>query len=66
MVEADESDGTFLELARSAAIVTSLEPDHLAHYGEPDGLEDAFAAFVAGVDRALVVLCLDDPGCRLA
>lgn len=63
VVEADESDGTFLELQRAAAVVTSLEPDHLAHYGSAEALEAAFGAFVAGVDGPVVV-CLDDPGCR--
>jgi UDP-N-acetylmuramate--alanine ligase len=63
VVEADESDGTFLELERSAAIVTSLEPDHLSHYGSQDALEAAFGAFVAGVTGP-VVMCLDDLGCR--
>ena len=38
VVEADESDGTFLSLDAAAAIVTSVEPDHLAHYGSPDAL----------------------------
>lgn len=63
VVEADESDGTFLELQRSAAIVTSLEPDHLAHYGSQEALEAAFATFIAGVDGPVMV-CVDDPGCR--
>ncbi len=61
VVEADESDGTFLELDRAAAIVTSVEPDHLSYYGTEAHLEEAFASFVDGV-AGPTVLCLDDPG----
>ena len=49
VVEADESDGTFLELAPEAAIVTNIEPDHLDHYGGFDALVDAFSRFIDGV-----------------
>ena len=42
VVEADESDGTFLELAPEAAMVTNVEPDHLDHYGGFAGLTAAF------------------------
>jgi UDP-N-acetylmuramate--alanine ligase len=66
VVEGDESDGTFLELGAEAAIVTSVEADHLAHYGGYDGLEQAFARFVAGVP-GVRVLSADDPAtARLA
>ncbi len=61
VVEADESDGTFLELASSAAIVTSVEPDHLGHYGGEQQLVDAFGRFVGAVDGPVVV-CADDEG----
>ncbi len=61
VVEADESDGTFLSLDRAAAIVTSVEPDHLSYFGGEAALRDAFAAFVDGVSGP-TVLCLDDPG----
>jgi UDP-N-acetylmuramate--alanine ligase len=50
VVEADESDGTFLELAPEAAIVTNVEADHLDHYGDFDGLVDAFRRFLSGPD----------------
>ncbi|HEX5587562.1 MAG TPA: Mur ligase domain-containing protein, partial [Acidimicrobiia bacterium] len=60
VVEADESDGTFLELAPETAIVTSIEPDHLGHYGSVAALEDAFATFVRDVPGTRV-LCIDDP-----
>jgi UDP-N-acetylmuramate--alanine ligase len=60
VVEADESDGTFLQLAPEAAIVTNVEPDHLDHYGGFDGLVAAFETFVARVP-GVVVACADDP-----
>jgi UDP-N-acetylmuramate--alanine ligase len=60
VVEADESDGTFLELGAEAAVVTSVEPDHLEHWGGWDALRDAFGRFL---DEAtgLRVVCADDP-----
>ncbi len=60
VVEADESDGTFLELGADAVIVTSVEPDHLEHYGSFDALRDAFARFVVSAPGPKVV-CVDDP-----
>lgn len=65
VVEADESDGTFLELGTGAVIVTSIEPDHLEHYGtDPEtsaaGLTAAFESFLAGATGPRVV-CADDP-----
>lgn len=63
VVEADESDGTFLELGAEGAIVTSLEADHLEFYGSLVGLEAAFERFVAEPAGPLV-LCADDPGAR--
>lgn len=69
VVEADESDGAFLELAPEAAIVTNVEPDHLDHWGTFAAIEDAFADFVRGItDRGgFAVVCADDPGAaRLA
>jgi len=61
IAEADESDGTFLELDTRRAVVTSVEPDHLGYYGSKEALVDAFTQFVAGVGEGAVV-CLDDPG----
>jgi len=60
VVEADESDGTFLELAPEAAILTNVEPDHLDHYGGFPALIDAFGRFLASVPGARMV-CADDP-----
>ena len=60
VVEADESDGTFLELAPEAAIVTNVEADHLEHYGDFTALTRAFEEFLAGVPGPRVA-CGDDP-----
>lgn len=59
VVEADESDGTFLELAPEAALVTNVEPDHLDHYGDFDALRASFGSFLRRVP-GLRVLCADD------
>ena len=59
VVEADESDGTFLHLSPQAALLTNVEPDHLDHYGDFAALVDAFARFVASVEGP-VVCCADD------
>jgi UDP-N-acetylmuramate--alanine ligase len=61
VVEADESDGTFLELGAEAVVVTSVEPDHLDFYGDEGGLRGAFRDFVAQANGPRVV-CADDPG----
>jgi UDP-N-acetylmuramate--alanine ligase len=61
VVEADESDGTFVELGAHGVIVTNVEPDHLDHWGSFDRLEEAFRRFVADADGPRVV-CLDDAG----
>jgi UDP-N-acetylmuramate--alanine ligase len=66
VVEADESDGTFVELDAHAVIVTNIEPDHLEHYGGFENLERAFIRFVEQAAGPRV-LCADDPGsARLA
>ncbi|MDA3039424.1 MAG: UDP-N-acetylmuramate--L-alanine ligase [Actinomycetota bacterium] len=66
VVEADESDGTFVELAAAAVLVTNVEPDHLEHYGGFPALEQAFVRFVEQCTGPSVI-CLDDPGAaRLA
>ena len=63
VVEADESDGTFLELAPEAGIVTNIEPDHLDHYGGFAGLTAAFDQFFAGIPGVRIA-CADDPIAR--
>jgi len=66
VVEADESDGTFLGLPAEGALVTSIEADHLDHFGDLAGLEAAFSRFLGQAPGPRVV-CLDDPGvARLA
>ena len=60
VVEADESDGTFLQLAPEAAVVTSVEPDHLDRYGSIQNLQRAFDGFLSGVEGFRLV-CLEDP-----
>ena len=57
--EADESDGTFLVLGAAAAVVTSVDADHLERYGDLAGIEEAFRDFLGGVSGPRVVcLCL--------
>jgi len=58
VVEADESDGTFLQLAPEIGIVTSVEPDHLEYYGSFEALEAAFGVFFEQAGSAIV--CVDD------
>lgn len=60
VVEADESDGTFLELAADAVLVTNIEPDHLDHYGSFDELAGAFESFISSAGGPRIV-CADDP-----
>ena len=59
VVEADESDGTFLALQPTVALVTNVEPDHLDYYGGVAAMESAFARFLAS--GAAAVVCADDP-----
>jgi UDP-N-acetylmuramate--alanine ligase len=61
VVEADESDGTFLELGAEGVIVTTVEPDHLDYYGDFGALEKAFERFVSQAPGPRVV-CADDRG----
>lgn len=63
VLEADESDSTFLAPPRAAAVITNIEADHLDHHGTLAALMDAFGRFVTGTDGPVVV-CLDDPGVR--
>jgi UDP-N-acetylmuramate--alanine ligase len=59
VVEADESDGTFLELAPHDAVITSVLPDHLDHYGDFPALVAAFEEFAARIP-GVCVMCADD------
>ncbi|MGI8536696.1 MAG: UDP-N-acetylmuramate--L-alanine ligase [Mycobacteriales bacterium] len=63
VVEADESDGSFLAYRPHAAIVTNVELDHVDFYPDEAAVDRAFEDFVRSVDPAgFVVLCADDPG----
>jgi UDP-N-acetylmuramate--alanine ligase len=63
VVEADESDGSFLVYRPFAAVVTNVEPDHLDHYGTAEAVHEAFESFVRTIDPlGFVVVCADDPG----
>ena len=62
VVEADESDGTFLKLPADVAVVTNIDPEHLDHYGDFDAVRDAFRNFVENVPfYGFGVMCLDHP-----
>ena len=62
VVEADESDGTFLRLPSTIAVVTNTDPDHLDFYGSFDKLREAFQRFVENVPfYGFAVLCIDHP-----
>ena len=62
VVEADESDGTFVKLPADVAVVTNIDPEHLDHYGDFDGVKRAFHQFVENVPfYGFAVMCLDHP-----
>jgi len=66
VAEADESDGSFLKLAPTIAVVTTVDAEHLDHYGSLDAIREAFVAFVNKVPfYGSVVLCLDQPNIQL-
>ena len=62
VVEADESDGTFVKLPSTIAVVTNIDPEHLDHYGTVEALHQGFESFVANIPfYGLAVLCIDHP-----
>lgn len=62
VVEADESDGTFVKLPSTIAIVTNIDPEHLDYYGTFDAARDAFLAFVENVPfYGAAIMCIDHP-----
>jgi UDP-N-acetylmuramate--alanine ligase len=65
VLEADESDGTFLHLAPEIAVVTNVEPDHLDFYGDFDHLVEAFDAFLSGGEAGRIVGADDPVAARL-
>jgi len=62
VVEADESDGSFLRLDGTLAVVTNIDPEHLDHYGDFDAIKKAFVEFVENVPfYGAAIMCLDHP-----
>ncbi|MGC6400802.1 UDP-N-acetylmuramate--L-alanine ligase [Sphingomonas sp. FW199] len=62
VVEADESDGSFLRLDGTIAVVTNIDPEHLDHYGSFDRVKECFVEFVENVPfYGAALLCLDHP-----
>ncbi len=65
VVEADESDGSFLKLPADVAIVTNIDPEHLDHYGNFDAVKAAFRSFIENLPfYGFGVMCIDHPWCR--
>jgi UDP-N-acetylmuramate--alanine ligase len=62
VVEADESDGTFLRLRPTVAVVTNIDPEHLDHYETFEAVKRAFLSFVESVPfYGFAAICIDDP-----
>ncbi len=62
VVEADESDGSFLRLDGTIAVVTNIDPEHLDHYGDFDTAKAAYIEFIENVPfYGVAILCLDHP-----
>ena len=62
VVEADESDGTFVRLPAVIAVVTNMDAEHLDHYGSPEAMVAAYDAFVGNIPfYGFAVLCIDHP-----
>ena len=62
VVEADESDGSFLRLSPTIAVITNVDAEHLDHYGTVEALQQAFVDFADRVPfYGLAVMCLDHP-----
>ena len=61
VIEADESDGSFLHYDTAIALITNVDPDHLDHYGSLEAFEQEFAKFARGASE-FVAISSDDPG----
>lgn len=62
VVEADESDGSFVKLPSTIAVITNMDPEHMEHYGSIEVLHEAFEAFVENIPfYGVAVLCIDHP-----
>ncbi len=65
VIEADESDGSFVGYRPHVAVVTSVQPDHLDFYGSVEAVESGYRALVDTIEPGgVLVVCLDDPGAR--
>ena len=63
VVEADESDGSFLRLPAVIAVVTNMDPEHLDHWGSAEAMEAGYRQFVSNIPfYGFAVLCIDHPG----
>src|SRR6185436_13205907 len=66
VAEADESDGSFLKLTPTIAVVTTVDAEHLDHYGTLEAVRDAFVAFLNKVPfYGAAIVCLDEPNVQL-
>ncbi|MDJ0946027.1 MAG: UDP-N-acetylmuramate--L-alanine ligase [Kiloniellales bacterium] len=62
VVEADESDGSFVRLPATLAVVTNVDPEHLDFYGSVEALHDAFRSFLENIPfYGVAILCIDHP-----
>ncbi|MFM9936588.1 MAG: UDP-N-acetylmuramate--L-alanine ligase, partial [Novosphingobium sp.] len=62
IVEADESDGSFLRLDGTLAVVTNIDPEHLDHYGSFERVKSSFVEFIENVPfYGAAILCIDHP-----
>jgi len=65
VAEADESDGSFLKMKPTIAVVTNIDREHLDHYGDLARIRDAFVQFLTSVPfYGAAVVCLDEPNVR--
>ena len=62
IVEADESDGSFLQYPCEVAVVTNIDPDHLSNWGSAENYADGFLRFATAASVRLLVTSADDPG----
>ncbi|HET6759416.1 MAG TPA: Mur ligase domain-containing protein, partial [Propionibacteriaceae bacterium] len=62
VIEADESDGSFLQYPREIAVVTNIDPDHLSNWGSAENYADGFLRFATADSVRLLVCSADDPG----
>jgi UDP-N-acetylmuramate--alanine ligase len=62
VIEADESDGSFLQYPHEIAVVTNIDPDHLSNWGSAENYADGFLRFATADSVRLLVTSADDPG----